>query len=286
MSQLKNICVVGAGQMGKQIALKAALCGFQVFLTDSFPAAVETAKVWSVDYLSKRVAKGKLFQEDASSAQNCFHVVSTLEEAAKDADLVIEAIIEKRSAKEELFRSLDQLVRADTLLTTNSSNMVSSLFADCVQNPGRLANLHYFNPPLHMKLVEIVRGPHTSDETVSTLYQFVKDIGKIPVLVQKEIEGFVVNYISNRLTLSALELASMGVATPQDIDLALENGLNHPMGPFRLMDLTGIDLAYMVMTDMENRGEHHPGYELVKAKYEAGEYGRKTGKGWYTYQDQ
>ena len=100
MSQLKNICVVGAGQMGKQIALQAALCGFQVFLTDSFPAAVENAKVWSVDYLSKRVAKGKLSQEDASSAQNCFHVVSSLEEAAKDADLVIEAIIEKRSAKE------------------------------------------------------------------------------------------------------------------------------------------------------------------------------------------
>ena len=111
MSQLKNICVVGAGQMGKQIALQAALCGFQVFLTDSFPAAVENAKVWSVDYLSKRVAKGKLSQEDASSAQNCFHVVSSLEEAAKDADLVIEAIIEKRSAKEELFRSLDIPVR-------------------------------------------------------------------------------------------------------------------------------------------------------------------------------
>ena len=286
MSQLKIYAWWVQDKWANKLLFRPPLCGFQVFLTDSFPAAVETAKVWSVDYLSKRVAKGKLFQEDASSAQNCFHVVSTLEEAAKDADLVIEAIIEKRSAKEELFRSLDQLVRADTLLTTNSSNMVSSLFADCVQNPGRLANLHYFNPPLHMKLVEIVRGPHTSDETVSTLYQFVKDIGKIPVLVQKEIEGLCCQLYFQSLDAQRSGAGLHGCSHPQDIDLALENGLNHPMGPFRLMDLTGIDLAYMVMTDMENRGEHHPGYELVKAKYEAGEYGRKTGKGWYTYQDQ
>lgn len=283
MTAIKTVCVVGAGQMGKQIALQASLSGFQVYLTDSFPAALENAKSWSSDYLAKRVNTGKLSAEDAAQAQGRVHVVSTLEEAVRDADLVIEAIIEKQTAKEELFRSLDKLVREDTILATNSSNMVSSLFADCIHNPARLANLHYFNPPLHMKLVEIVRGAHTSDGTVSALYQFVKEIGKIPVVVQKEIEGFIVYYISNRLTLSALELAALGVATPEDIDLALENGLNHPMGPFRLMDLTGIDLAYMVMTDMENRGEHHLGYELVKAKYDAGEYGRKTGKGWYTY---
>lgn len=285
MSKIKKVCVVGGGQMGRQIALNAAVYGFEVNLTDSFPEVLEKVSAWATDYLNKRIEKGKLTVEAAQQILSRFHVRDALAEAAAGADLVIEAIIEKQEEKEKLFRQLDALVREDTIITTNSSFLCSSLFTSCVRNPGRLANLHYFNPALAMKLVEIVRNPQTTDEVVEALRGFIKALDKIPVVLQKEVDGFIVNYISSALTCAALKLVAEGVATPEDIDLAMENGLNHPMGPFRLMDLTGIDLAYYVLADKAAKGEYHEGIDLVKAKYEAGEHGRKTGRGWYDYSE-
>ena len=226
-------------------------------------------------------------EESALQAKKNLFFTTSLEMAAKDTDLVIEAIIEERGAKEELFRKLNELAPKDAILATNSSFMVSSLFAGCVDNPQRLANLHYFNPALVMKLNEVVQGPHTSKETVDALMEFARRTGKDPVWVRREIDGFIANRIVRAVKNEACYLLEEGIATAQEIDTAVEKGLNYPMGPFRLMDLTGIDLSYLASKRVQDEtGVKQPGFDAIKAKYEAGEWGRKTGKGWYDYTDQ
>ena len=287
MRNIHKVCVVGAGLMGKQIALNAAIHGYMVMLNDSNPEVVGKAETWASEYLEGRVAKGKMSEESALQAKKNLFFTTSLEMAAKDTDLVIEAIIEERGAKEELFRKLNELAPKAAILATNSSFMVSSLFAGCVDNPQRLANLHYFNPALVMKLNEVVQGPHTSKETVDALMEFARRTGKDPVWVRREIDGFIANRIVRAVKNEACYLLEEGIATAQEIDTAVEKGLNYPMGPFRLMDLTGIDLSYLASKRVQDEtGVKQPGFDAIKAKYEAGEWGRKTGKGWYDYTDQ
>ena len=287
MRNIHKVCVVGAGLMGKQIALNAAIHGYMVMLNDSNPEVVGKAETWASEYLEGRVAKGKMSEESALQAKKNLFFTTSLEMAAKDTDLVIEAIIEERGAKEELFRKLNELAPKDAILATNSSFMVSSLFAGCVDNPQRLANLPYFNPALVMKLNEVVQGPHTSKETVDALMEFARRTGKDPVWVRREIDGFIANRIVRAVKNEACYLLEEGIATAQEIDTAVEKGLNYPMGPFRLMDLTGIDLSYLASKRVQDEtGVKQPGFDAIKAKYEAGEWGRKTGKGWYDYTDQ
>lgn len=160
--------------------------------------------------------------------------------------LVIEAIIEDLNTKRELFARISKICKPDAILSTNSSNIVSSKLADVTEHSERLLNIHYFNPALVMKLVEIVKGPHTSDEAAETARQFAIDTGKTPIVLHKEVPGFVVNRINAAVVHEALSLLEQGVASVEDIDTACEKGLNYPMGPFRLMDLTGIDVNYYV----------------------------------------
>lgn len=283
IDDVKKVCVVGGGLMGKQIALNTAVYGYDVWLYDSFPGVLPKVEDWKEGYLAGRIAKGKMTEEQVAKIKANFHLTDKLEEAATGAQLVIEAIVEVEDAKSELFRQLDKLVAEDTIIATNSSFMPSSMFADQISHPERLANLHYFNPALVMKLTEVVKGEHTADITGEILAEFSRRTNKKPVILNKEIEGFIVNRISRAVTEKALELVELGVASYEDVDIAIENGLNYPMGPFRLMDLTGIDLAYTVLKDAKEKGLPCIGYDLVKAKYDAGEYGQKTGKGWYEY---
>lgn len=284
LEEIKKVCVVGGGQMGKQIALCAAIHGFDTWITDTLPQVTEKLQPWATEYLAGRVAKGKLTEEQSKAAAALFHVAASLEEAAADADLVIEAILEDMKIKEEFFRTLNGLVRKDTIIATNSSFMTSSTFKDYIDNPARLANLHYFNPALVMKLVEVVQGPHTSQETVDTLLAFGKANGKTPIWVKREIEGFIANRIAKAVSTEAFWLAEQGYATPQDIDTAVENGLNYPMGPFKLLDFAGIDIGYNTRKrEYEATGEKPAGFDLLEEKVKAGELGRKTGKGFYDY---
>lgn len=284
VSDVKKVCVVGAGLMGSQIALNNAIYGFDTYLTDSFPSVLEKVDAWSKEYLKSRVAKGKMTEETAAKALEKFHIVPTLEEAATGAQLVIEAIIEERDIKMELYKKLNDIAPKDCIFGSNSSYMVSSKFKDVVDDPSRLANMHYFNPALTMPLVEIVRGEHTADETVNLIYDFSAATGKTPIVVNKEIRGFVVARILTAIRDESYFLIENGICTPEDCDIAVRGGLNHPMGPFELLDLTGIDLNYLSMEDRIKEGEPvPPGYSIAKAKYEAKEWGRKTGKGFYTY---
>lgn len=284
IEDVKKVAVFGGGQMGKQIALNTAIHGFHTYLTDSNSAVVESAQLWAEDYIKGRIEKGKLTPEEGKTALDKFHAVKTLEEAASDSDLIIEAIIEDQTIKEELFRQVDKIAKPDAIIATNSSRMVSSVFKNVVSNPGRLANLHYFNPALVMKLTEVVQGDHTDEETVQTLLEFSIKTGKKPIRVKKEIDGFIANRILRAVTNEALYLYEEGIASPEDIDTAAENGLNYPMGPFRLMDLTGIDTCYLVAKAMlDETGFRKPGIDLLEEKYKKNEWGRKSGKGWYDY---
>lgn len=286
MKNISNVCVAGGGLMGRQIALNTAIHGYSVTLTDTVADVLRNAESWTQDYLDGRVKKGKMTPEEITEIRSRIHFVPTLEEAAKDADLVIEAIIEDKKIKETFFAQLDAIVSEDTILTSNSSYMASSTFAPFVHNPQRLANLHYFNPALVMKLTEVVQGPHTSKETVDALLDFSRKTGKEPVWVRKEIDGFIANRIVRAVTNEALYLLSEGIATPEEIDTAVEKGLNYPMGPFRLQDLTGIDLAYLAAKKVvEETGYKKPGFDALEEKYLSGQYGRKSGKGWYNYSE-
>ncbi len=284
LADIKKVCVAGGGQMGRQIALNAAMHGFDTCLTDTFPAVLDKVAAWVDSYLAGRIAKGRITESMKAETLARFHLTPTLQEAACDAQLVIEAIIEDREVKNAFYRDLNAVAPKDCVFVSNSSYIVSSAFMGLVDDPGRLANLHYFNPALAMKVVEVVKGEHTSQATADLLCEFAVANGKTPVRVNKEIRGFVVNRILTAIRDEAYFLLESGVASAEDIDAGVKGGLNHPMGPFELLDLTGIDLNYLSMEDRMKEGEPKPhGYEIAKAKYEAHEWGRKTGKGFYEY---
>ncbi|GAV23514.1 3-hydroxyacyl-CoA dehydrogenase family protein [Carboxydothermus pertinax] len=283
--EVKKICVVGAGNMGHQISLAAALAGYQVTCTDINEEILNKAKKFVETYLPERVAKGKLTEEVANQAKANLTFTTSLEEACKDADFVIEAVIEKLDVKRELFKKLDELTPPHAILATNSSYIVSSKIADVTKRPEKVLNMHFFNPALVMKLVEVVKGPHVGDEAVEVTMDLARKMGKTPVLLQKEIYGFLVNRILAAIKAEAFYLYEIGIADYKDIDIAVELGLGHPMGPFRLMDLTGIDLTYYVEMEKyrETRDPNMKPSPTVVEKYVKGEWGRKVGKGFYDY---
>ena len=284
--EIHKIAVIGAGNMGHQIAMSAALSGFSVKCTDTNSDILNKAIDFADNYLQERVNKGKLSIEAANQARRNLVFTPTVKAAAGDADLVIEAIIEKLDVKRTLFAELDKLCSAHTILATNSSYIVSSKIADATSRPDKVCNMHFFNPALVMKLVEVVQGQHVSDETVERVMEVAKKMGKTPVLLHKEIYGFLVNRILQATRQEALKLLDMGVASPEDIDTAVKNGLGYPMGPFQLLDVTGVDLAYHVgMEKYRESGDpaDRPSPTIVE-KFTKGEWGKKVGKGFYDYE--
>lgn len=282
---IKTVCVVGGGMMGRQIALNTAKYDFQVYVTDSNTQVCEQARAWADEYLAGRVSKGRMTQEEADAVAARFHVTDSLEEAAGNADLVIEAIFENEDAKHDIFKKLNTIAPKHAILTTNSSTMVSSIFKDDVDDPTRVANLHYFNPALVMELTEVVKGEHTGEETAQALMDFSTATGKRPVLLRKEVEKFIVNRIISAIANEAYWLVENGFCTYEDVDMACEKGAGHKMGPFRSKDLTGIDRNFLMMQDEYDRTGKKPlGYDLFKEQYDKGRYGRKNGHGFYDYE--
>jgi len=285
LDDVKNICVVGAGNMGHQISLLCAIYGYKTICLDVVTATLKKADDFATSYLIGRVEKGKMIKEQAEAARKNISFSSDMKEAAKNADFVIEAATEVLDLKRKIFAELDKFVPSHAILATNSSFIVSSRIADATKRPEKVLNMHFFNPALVMKLVEVVKGPHVSEETANITMDLCKKIEKVPVLIKKEVDGFLLNRIFRVISREAQWMLDMGVASVEDIDKACVYGAGHPMGPFRLMDLTGIDLTYiMAMEDFKKTGDRSdlPSPSVVE-HYIKGEYGEKTGKGWYEY---
>ena len=283
----KNICVVGAGQMGQQIALNAAIHGFKVNLFDSYEHAMRKAKKWVNDYLQGRIQKGKMTEEKVMEVKRNINFTKKIEEAVADADFVIEAIIEKLDAKRELFSELDKVCPTKTILATNSSSFCPSQLATATNRVDKVIGMHFFNPALVMDLVEVIKGPETSGDTIDAVEQLSKDFGKDPIILMKEINGFVVNRILGRIFEEACRLIEAGIATPQEIDKAIEKGLRHPMGPCKIMDQSGMDTVYLIRVQRyaESQNEIDKPIGIMKEMYEKGQLGKKSGKGFYEYNE-
>jgi len=284
MHELKRVMVVGAGTMGSQIALQTALSGrYGVTLVDTVAGQLDRARAQSQKLLDRFVEKGKLTRQQAELALGRIDQSGDLAASAPNADLVVEAVIENIDAKRSVFEVLGKHARQDAILASNSSTIAISRLADFAGRPERCCNLHFFHPVTVMQLCEVVRGPKTSDDTVQTAMEFVRSIDRTPVLLKKEIWGFIVNRILFAASEEAMRLLEGGYASAEDIDIAVQKGLNWPMGPFHLLDFSGLDVFYGAMQDRHRLGEGGEAPEVLRRLVDEGRLGRKTGKGFFQY---
>ena len=283
--EIRSVVVLGAGTMGSQIAAVSALAGYTTSLVDIQQKQLDRAREQLRQRLDRDVEKGRRDRGAVDEAWSRLALTTDRDRVAASADLVIEAAVEDLSVKRSIFADLDRVCPPHTLLVTNSSDIVSSRVADATGRPGKVCNLHFFNPALVMACVEIVPHEGTDPETVEAASAFVESLGKTPVKLKREVPGFLANRLLNALRREALDLYEGGVADFEDIDLAAKTALGHPMGPFELMDLVGIDVVHLIrLAEYEQTGDPAAlPARSIREKYEAGDFGRKTGRGWYEY---
>ena len=281
--EIRKIGVVGAGTMGNGIAQVAAQIGCDVIMRDIEDSFVDRG-IKSIDkFLAKSVEKGKLAADEKTKIMGRIKGTTKLADL-KDVDYVVEAVIEDLALKKSVFKELDALCRPEVILATNTSSMSITEIAAATKRPDKVCGMHFFNPVPLMKLVEIIRGYATSDQTMATATALAKKMGKITVEVKKDSPGFIVNRCMIPHMVEAIKIVEEGIASIPDVDTAVKNGLNYPMGPFELMDLTGIDIAYFVTEYLFkelNKELKWASPNLLKTMIRANRLGRKTGGGWY-----
>ena len=283
MPQVKTVAVIGAGIMGRGIAHVAALGGYRTILEDLLPNALRKAESEIRANLDKAVELGKVSANDADAAFKRLEYAGSVEDAARQADLVIEAVPEEMESKIEIFTLLDKICRPDTILASNTSSLSITEIASVTYRAKKILGMHFFNPVHKMKLLEIVRALETDDDTLSSAVEVGKRMGK-EVVVIKEAPGFITSRINAMIGNEAFYMLQEGIASAEDIDKALKLGLNHPMGPFELVDLVGLDTRLHILEYLhKSLGEKYRPSPLLVQSVKAGRLGRKAGKGVYEY---
>jgi len=280
---IRQIAVIGTGTMGRGIAYLAAVAGYETVIHDADSSALDAAKASIESTLAKGVERGKVTAEHATAAGARIHLSPDLEPAVHAADLVIEAVPEDIDLKKNLFSQADLFCGEETILATNTSSISISDLAQAVERQDRFVGLHFFNPPHVMKLLEIVRGAQTSDETVAEAREVAEAMGKTAIIV-RDSPGFATSRLGVAIGLEAIRMLEEGVASAEDIDKAMELGYNHPMGPLRLTDLVGLDVRLGIAEYLaKTLGLRFDPPELLRRMVADGKLGKKTGEGFYRW---
>jgi len=286
VAEIKTVAVIGAGIMGRGIAHAAALGGYRTILEDLLPNALRKAESEIRATLDKAVALGKVNATDADAAFSRIEYAGSVDQAAREADLVIEAVPEEMESKIEIFTLLDKICRPGTILASNTSSLSVTEISSVTYRAKKCVGMHFFNPVHKMKLLEVVRALETDDETLAAAVEVGKRMGK-EVVVIKEAPGFITSRINAMIGNEAFYMLQEGIATAEDIDKALKLGLNHPMGPFELVDLVGLDTRLYILEHLHKTlGEKFRPCPLLAQYVKAGRLGRKSGRGVFEYPEQ
>jgi 3-hydroxybutyryl-CoA dehydrogenase len=286
MAEVRTIAVIGAGIMGRGIAHAAVLGGYRTILEDILPTALKRAETEIRANLDRAVELGKVTQADADQAFSRLEYASSVEQAARQADLVIEAVPEEMESKLEIFTLLDKVCRPTTIIASNTSSLSITEISSVTYRAPKCVGMHFFNPVHKMKLLEIVRAFETDDETLAAAVEVGKRMGK-EVVVIKESPGFITSRINALIGNEAFYMLQEGVASAEDIDKAVKLGLNHPMGPFEMVDLVGLDTRLHILEYLHKTlGEKFRPAPLMVQYVKAGRLGRKSGRGVYAYPGQ
>jgi len=283
MPEIRTVAVIGAGIMGRGIAHAAALGGFRTILEDILPTSLRRAENEIRSNLDKAVELGKVDKEKAEAALSRLEYATSLDEAARAADIVIEAVPEEFDSKEEIFRLLDRICRPGTVLATNTSSLSITEIAAVTERPEMVVGMHFFNPVHKMKLIEIVHGKETGETALNAAVEVGRRMGKETVVIQ-ESPGFITSRINAMIGNEAFYMLEAGVASPEDIDKAIKLGLNHPMGPFEMVDLVGLDTRLNILRYLHSTlGEKFRPAPLLEQYVADGRLGRKAGRGVFDY---
>jgi len=284
--EIKKVVVVGAGTMGAGIAQLCSQNGIEAVITDVSRELADKGRAHLEKGLNKRMEKGKISEDDKNDILSRISTAGDLS-PVKDADIVIESVIEDLDIKKKIFSELDKTARPGVILATNTTSLSISAMADATERPEKVVQMHFFNPPVIMKLVEIMPGRKTSPETLKAAEEFAIQLGKDPVVCKNEAPAGIVSRILGQLLNEATWMVETGVAEPEAIDKAMKLGANHPMGPLQLIDFIGLDVHRAKMqtlrTVLDDPRYRHP--EVVDKMIEAGHLGRKAGRGFYNYEE-
>jgi len=282
--EIKKPFVLGAGIMGAGIGQLCAQKGYEVFVTDVSEEIIGKAKEKVTRGLQRRIEKGKITQEDMDSVLSRMNWSTDLN-IARESNFVIEAVFENPDLKKEIFKNLDSICSPETILATNTTALSVSEIASATQRPDKVIGMHFFNPAVIMKLVEIIRGDETSEETIETTKMFAESLGKVPIATFKEAPAGIVSRVLAGMLNEAATVFADGIADVQDIDEAMKLGAGLPMGPLALIDMIGLDihLAKMQTLYKKLKDERYKPPEIIKEMVAAGKLGKKTGEGFYKY---